>query len=269
MSNTPLLLIEDLHVSVADKPILKGLNLKLDRGEVHVMLGQNGTGKSTLAYAIAGHPSYKVTQGKVWVDGVDLLAMEADARARAGVFLAFQAPISVPGVSVANFLRTAYQARFFGSVVKAAEKDGGKGSGFSVMEFQKKLMAAMKSLKIDPTLATRYLNDGFSGGEKKQMEILQMAMLQPTLAMLDETDSGLDLDKLQVVGEGAARLAKEHGMGVLVITHYKRLLNYIRPTHAHLLVDGRVGVSMGPELVDELEAKGYDYIKNAYVKKSA
>ena len=269
MSSTPLLQIEDLHVSVADKPILKGLTLTINRGEVHVLLGQNGTGKSTLAYAIAGHPNYKVTQGKVSINGVDLLAMEADARARAGVFLAFQAPIAVPGVSVANFLRTAFQARFFGAVVKATDKDGGKSAGFSVMEFQKKLMAAMKSLKIDPTLATRYLNDGFSGGEKKQMEILQMAMLQPTLAMLDETDSGLDLDKLQVVGEGAAALAKEHGMGVLVITHYKRLLNYIKPTHAHLLVDGKIGISMGPELVDELETKGYDYIKKTYVKQSA
>jgi Fe-S cluster assembly ATP-binding protein len=269
MSDKPLLVIEDLHVSVADKPILKGLNLSIDRGEVHVLLGQNGTGKSTLAYAIAGHPSYKVTQGKVWINGAELLPMEADARARAGIFLAFQAPISVPGVSVANFLRTAYQARFHGGAAKATDKTAGKASGFSVMEFQKKLMTAMKDLKIDPTLATRYLNDGFSGGEKKQMEILQMAMLQPTLAMLDETDSGLDLDKLQVVGEGAARLAKQHSMGVLVITHYKRLLNYIKPTHAHLLVDGKIGVSMGSELVDELETKGYEHIKNTYVKKSA
>src|SRR5882724_3255724 len=267
--STPLLKVENLHVKVAEKEILKGLSLSINKGEVHVLLGQNGTGKSTLAYAIAGHPNYTVTSGKVWVNGEDLLAMEADARARAGIFLAFQAPISVPGVSVANFLRTAYQARFFGAAAKATDKTAGKASGFSVMEFQKKLMAAMKSLKIDPTLATRYLNEGFSGGEKKQMEILQMAMLQPTLAMLDETDSGLDLDKLQVVGDGAAALAREHGMGVLVITHYKRLLNYIKPSHAHLLVDGKIGVSMGPELVDELEAKGYEYIKNTYVKKSA
>ncbi len=269
MSEAPLLVIEDLHVKVADKPILKGLSMTLNRGEVHVLLGQNGTGKSTLAYAIAGHPNYTVTQGSVRVNGEDLLAMEADARARAGLFLAFQAPIAVPGVSVANFLRTAYQARFHAGAAKAIDKTAGQASGFSVMEFQKKLMAAMKNLKIDPTLASRYLNEGFSGGEKKQMEILQMAILQPTLAMLDETDSGLDLDKLQVVGEGAARLAKEHNMGVLVITHYKRLLKYIQPTHAHLLVDGKIGVSMGPELVDELEAKGYEHIKNTYVKKSA
>jgi Fe-S cluster assembly ATP-binding protein len=266
---TPLLQIEDLHVKVADKPILKGLTMSIDKGEVHVLLGQNGTGKSTLAYAIAGHPSYTVTQGKVLINGEDLLAMEADERARKGVFLAFQAPIAVPGVSVANFLRTAYQARFHGAVVKATDKTGGKDLGFSVIEFQKKLMAAMKDLKIDPTLATRYLNEGFSGGEKKQMEILQMSMLQPMLAMLDETDSGLDLDKLQIVGEGAAKLAKTHGMGVLVITHYKRLLNYIKPTHAHLLVDGKIGISTGPELVDELESKGYEYIKNTYVKKTA
>jgi len=269
MSDKPLLVIEDLHVKVAEKQILKGLSLTLDRGEVHVLLGQNGTGKSTLAYAIAGHPNYIVTQGRILINGEDLLAMEADARSRAGVFLAFQAPIAVPGVSVANFLRTAYQARFHGGAAKATDKTAGQSSGFSVMEFQKKLIAAMKGLKIDPTLASRYLNDGFSGGEKKQMEILQMAMLQPTLAMLDETDSGLDLDKLQVVGEGASRLAKEHGMGVLVITHYKRLLNYIKPTHTHLLVDGKIAVSRGPELVDELEEKGYDYIKNTYIKKSA
>ena len=269
MSATPLLKIEDLHVKVAEKEILKGLNLSLNRGEVHVLLGQNGTGKSTLAYAIAGHPNYTITQGKVWLNGEDLLAMEAGERARKGVFLAFQAPISVPGVSVANFLRTAYQARFHGGAAKAIDKTQGASSGFSVIEFQKKLIAAMKGLKIDPTLATRYLNDGFSGGEKKQMEILQMARLQPTLAMLDETDSGLDLDKLQIVGEGASKLAQEHNMGVLIITHYKRLLNYIKPTHAHLLFEGKIVVSRGPELVDELEAKGYDYIKNAYLKKSA
>ena len=265
----PFLKIENLHVRVAEKEILKGLSLSMNAGEVHVLLGQNGTGKSTLAYAIAGHPNYEVTSGKIWLNGEDMLAMEADERARKGVFLAFQAPIAVPGVSVANFLRTAYQARFFGGAVKAVDKTAGKDKGFSVMEFQKKLIAAMKSLKIDPTLASRYLNEGFSGGEKKQMEILQMAMLQPKLAMLDETDSGLDLDKLQVVGDGAASLARQHGMGVLVITHYKRLLNYIKPTHAHLLVDGKIGISMGPELVDELEAKGYDYIKSTYVKKSA
>jgi Fe-S cluster assembly ATP-binding protein len=267
--SVPLLKIENLHVKVAEKEILKGLDLSINKGEVHVLLGQNGTGKSTLAYAIAGHPNYIVTEGKVWINGEDLLAMEADERARKGIFLAFQAPISVPGVSVANFLRTAYQARFFGAAAKAIDKTQGKASGFSVMEFQKKLIAAMKNLKIDPTLATRYLNEGFSGGEKKQMEILQMAMLQPTLAMLDETDSGLDLDKLQIVGEGAAKFAKEFNMGVLVITHYKRLLKYIQPTHSHMLVDGKIGVSMGPELVDELEAKGYEYIKNTYVKKSA
>lgn len=264
-----LLQIEDLHVTVADKPILKGLTLSLNAGEVHVLLGQNGTGKSTLAYAIAGHPNYKVTAGRILFQGEDLLALEADERARRGVFLAFQAPIAVPGVSVANFLRTAYQARFHGGAAKAVDKSGGQAAGFSVIAFQRKLMEAMKGLKIDPTLATRYLNDGFSGGEKKQMEILQMAMLQPKLALLDETDSGLDLDKLQVVGEGAARLAQEHNMGVLVITHYKRLLNYIKHTHAHLLLDGKIAFSAGPELVDELEAHGYDHIKRTHAKASA
>jgi len=269
MSATPLLAIEDLHVKVAEKQILNGVNLSLNRGEVHVLLGQNGTGKSTLAYAIAGHPNYIVTQGRILLNGEDFLALAADERARRGVFLAFQAPIAVPGVSVANFLRTAYQARFHGAVVPATDKTGGQSSGFSVIAFQKKLLAAMKGLKIDPALASRYLNDGFSGGEKKQMEILQMALLQPVLAMLDETDSGLDLDKLQVIGEGAARLAQEHNMGVLVITHYKRLLSYIKPTNVHLLLDGRIAVSMGPELVDELEAKGFEYIKNTYAKRSA
>ncbi|MCY3018835.1 MAG: Fe-S cluster assembly ATPase SufC [Planctomycetota bacterium] len=269
MSDTPLLAIEDLHVKVAEKEILKGLTLSLNRGEVHVLLGQNGTGKSTLAYAIAGHPSYKVTQGRILLDGDDLLAMAADERARRGVFLAFQSPVAVPGVSVANFLRTAYQARFHGAAAKATDKTVGQAGGFSVIEFQKKLMAAMKGLKVDPALATRYLNDGFSGGEKKQMEILQMSLLRPTLAMLDETDSGLDLDKLHVVGEGAGRLAQEYNMGVLVITHYKRLLTYIKPTRAHLLLDGKIAVSMGPELVDELEEKGFDYLKATYVTKSA
>ncbi|MGD0090201.1 MAG: Fe-S cluster assembly ATPase SufC [Planctomycetota bacterium] len=265
----PLLAVEDLHVKVAKEPILKGVTFSMNRGEVHVLLGQNGSGKSTLAYAIVGHPNYTVTQGKVTFGGEDLLAMAPDERARKGIFLAFQAPIGVPGVSVANFLRTAYQARFHGGAAPATDKTGGQSSGFSVIAFQKKLMAAMKSLKIDPALATRYLNDGFSGGEKKQMEVLQMALLQPSLAIMDETDSGLDLDKLQTIGEGAARLAQEHNMGMLVITHYKRLLNYIKPSHVHLLMDGRIVVSMGPELVDELEAKGFDYIRNTYAKKSA
>ena len=265
----PLLVVEDLHVKVEDKEIIKGLNLTMQRGEVHVLLGQNGTGKSTLAYALAGHPSYVVTQGRVRFNGADLLAMEADARARAGVFLAFQSPTAVPGVSVANFLRTAYQARFFGAAAKATDKTAGKAGGFSVLDFQKKLLGAMRSLKMDPALATRYLNDGFSGGEKKQMEILQMAMLRPTLALLDETDSGLDLDKLAVIGEGAARLAKEFEMAVLVITHYKRLLTYIQPSHAHLLLDGRIVVSLGPELVDELEANGYDYMRRKYASRQS
>jgi Fe-S cluster assembly ATP-binding protein len=264
MADTPLLQIEDLHVTVQGKPILKGVSFSLNRGEVHVLLGQNGTGKSSLAYAIAGHPSYNVTQGRILFEGQDILSLPADERARRGVFLAFQTPIAVPGVSVANFMRAAYQARFCPKP-EAGQQNGAQAPGFSVMEFQRNLLGAMRSLKIDPALATRYLNDGFSGGEKKQMEILQMAMLRPVLAVLDETDSGLDLDRLQIVGEGAARLAKEHNMGVLVITHYKRLLTYIQPTHTHLLVDGRIGVSLGPELVDELEANGYEFIRNKYV----
>jgi len=266
MGNEPLLVVEDLHVTVAEKEVLKGLSLTINKGEIHVLLGMNGSGKSTLAYAIMGHPNYKVTKGKVFFEGEDLLALDPDERARRGVFLAFQHPISVPGVSVANFLRTAYQARFHGGVAKATDKTAGKSSGFSVMEFQKKLLAAMKELKIDPTLATRYLNEGFSGGEKKQMEILQLAMLQPKFAMLDETDSGLDVDKLATVGNGATALAKKHDMGVLIITHYKRMLNYVPPTHAHLLFEGKVAVSAGPELADEIDQHGYDVARQKYAK---
>jgi len=267
-AKAPLLQVIDLHVTVAEKPVLKGVNLTLNAGEVHVVLGQNGTGKSTLAYAIAGHPNYKITQGKVLFEGEDLLDMEADERARRGIFLAFQHPIAVPGVSVANFLRAAYQARFHGGVVKATDKSAGKDSGFSVMEFQKKLVAAMKELKMDPALAMRYLNDGFSGGEKKQMEILQLAMLQPKLAMLDETDSGLDVDKLATVGTSAAALAAKHNMGILIITHYKRMLNYVKPSNAHLLMDGKVVVSAGPELADEIDEKGYEHARKKYMAAS-
>jgi Fe-S cluster assembly ATP-binding protein len=266
MSNasSPLLKVEDLRVKIAGKEVLKGISLALNAGEVHVVLGQNGIGKSTLAYAIMGHPNYEVTGGRILYEGEDLLALEPDARARKGVFLAFQNPISVPGVTVANFLRTAYQARFHGGPVKATDKRGGAGSGFSVMEFQKKLRAAMTGLKIDPTLATRYLNEGFSGGEKKQMEILQMILLQPRLALMDETDSGLDVDKLATVGQAAYTQARENNMGVLVITHYKRMLNYVQPTHAHLLMDGRLVVSKGPELVDEIDQQGYEKARAKY-----
>jgi len=266
MSCAPLLEVQDLHVEVAEKVVLRGLSLVIRKGEVHVLLGMNGSGKSTLAYAIMGHPNYAVTKGRVLFEGEDLLALDPDERARRGVFLAFQHPISVPGVSVANFLRTAYQARFHGGAAKAIDKTAGKSSGFSVMEFQKKLLGAMKELKIDPTLATRYLNDGFSGGEKKQMEILQLAMLQPKFAMLDETDSGLDVDKLATVGRGAAELAAQHNMGVLIITHYKRMLNYVPPTHAHLLFEGKIAVSAGPELADEIDQHGYEVAKAKYAK---
>ncbi len=262
----PLLEIQDLRVKVAEKEVLRGLSLTVRAGEIHVLLGMNGSGKSTLAYAIAGHPNYTVTGGRVLFEGDDLLALEPDERARRGVFLAFQHPISVPGVSVANFLRTAYQARFHGAAAKATDKSGGKDAGFSVMEFQKKLTTAMKELKIDPALAMRYLNEGFSGGEKKQMEILQLAMLQPRLAMLDETDSGLDVDKLATVGSGATALAKKHNMGVLIITHYKRMLHYVPPSRAHLLLDGKIIVSAGPELADEIDAHGYEAAKKKYAK---
>ena len=260
----PLLVIEDLHVDVAGKEILKGVDLAIQAGETHVILGQNGTGKSTLAYALMGHPNYAVTRGRVLFEGQDLLALEPDERARRGLFLAFQNPIAVPGVSVANFLRTAYQARFAGN--------NGSGAGapsFSVLEFQKKLLSALESLKMDTALATRYLNEGFSGGEKKQMEILQLALLQPKLAMLDETDSGLDVDKLATVGRGAADLARAYGMAVLIITHYKRMLNYIQPSRAHLLMDGRLAVSAGPELADEIDREGYEAARAKYAAQRA
>jgi len=263
-SEHPLLQVKDLHVNVAGKDVLKGVSLSVQPGEIHVVLGQNGIGKSTLAYAVMGHPSYEITSGSVHYQGEDLLALSPDERARKGVFLAFQNPIAVPGVTVANVLRTAYQARFHGGPAKASDKSGGKNSGFSVMAFQKKLRSAMTELKIDPTLATRYLNEGFSGGEKKQMEILQMALLQPKLALMDETDSGLDVDKLATVGQAAYKLSKDHNMGVLVITHYKRMLNFVQPTHAHLLMDGRLVVSKGPDLVDEIDQEGYEKARAKY-----
>lgn len=272
---TPLLEVEDLHVSVAGKEVLKGLSLTVRRGEIHVLLGQNGTGKSTLAFALAGRPGYEITAGRVRLDGEDLLSLVPEERARRGLFLAFQNPPAVPGVSVANFLRTAYQARFQmnGDGDKAGAgpvgesggvKNGKAGGGFSIMAFQKSMLATMKRLKIDVALASRYLNDGFSGGEKKRVEVLQLAVLKPRLALLDETDSGLDIDALRTIGEAVDEQARKEKMGVLVITHYKRLLDYIRPDFAHLLTGGRITVSDGPELVDELEQKGFDGIRAAH-----
>lgn len=244
--------IRDLHVNVADKPILRGVDLTIRQGEVHALMGPNGSGKSTLANALAGNPMYEITQGEVLFDGIDLLEMEADERSRAGLFLAFQYPVSIPGVTVANFLRLAINAR-----MKAEDP---KSKGISVSDFRKLMRAKMDLLGMDHSFAGRYLNEGFSGGEKKRAEVLQMAVLQPTFAILDETDSGLDIDALRIVSEGVNTL-RGPDLGVLVITHYQRILNYIKPQHVHVMFEGRIVESGGPELALKLEDAGYDWIR--------
>ena len=237
-----LLEVKDLHVQVEDKEILKGISLKVEKGQVHALMGPNGSGKSTLSNTLMGHPKYQVTHGQILFNGQDLTPFKTDARARMGIFLAFQYPTAIQGVSVANFLRTAMKARF--------------GEAFQPKEFRKMLKGAMASLGVDESFATRYVNDGFSGGEKKRHEVLQMALLKPQLALMDETDSGLDIDALRTVSEGVNRL-RGPDLGILLITHYQRLLNYIQPDAVHVLVDGRIVRSGGKELALELEAKGY------------
>ena len=241
--------IRDLHVSVTaqageSQEILRGVNLTVAAGQTHAIMGPNGSGKSTLAYSIAGHPKYQVTSGTVTLDGEDVLAMSVDARARAGLFLAMQYPVEVPGVTVSNFLRTAVTAV--------------RGEAPRVRDFIKEMNRAMKDLSIDPAFAQRNLNEGFSGGEKKRHEILQLQLLNPKIAILDETDSGLDIDALKVVAEGvnAYREAADHG--VLLITHYTRILRYVRPDFVHVFVGGKIVAEGGPELADELEASGYE-----------
>jgi Fe-S cluster assembly ATP-binding protein len=253
------LVIKNLYVSIEDKEILKGLNLEMNRGEIHAIMGPNGSGKSTLANTLMGHPAYQVTAGEIWFKGQNVVELSSDARSRLGIFLAFQYPSAIPGVSVANFLRTALNAHR-GKIGPASNGDG-DGQGISMREFRQLLKDKMAMLKMDPSFARRYLNDGFSGGEKKRMEILQMAMLQPELAILDETDSGLDIDALRIVSEGVNQLANPK-LGVLVITHYQRILNYIKPQHVHILVDGRIVASGGPELALELEDRGYDWVRS-------
>jgi Fe-S cluster assembly ATP-binding protein len=257
--------IRDLHVRVADTDweILKGLSLTMNAGEIHAIMGPNGSGKSTLAYALMGHPGYEVTGGEVLFKGQNILEMEADERSRAGIFLAFQYPVAIPGVTVANFLRTAINARI---KAEAAARNGGvvpaDVKGVPIPVFTRQLREALQMLKVDNSFAGRYLNDGFSGGEKKRAEILQMAMLKPELAILDETDSGLDIDALRIVSEGVNTLHENNPqMGVLVITHYQRLLNYIKPQFVHVLIDGRIVESGGPELALHLEERGYDWLK--------
>ncbi len=240
--------IKNLHVSIADKEIVKGLSLTIKGGEVHAIMGPNGTGKSTLSKAIAGHPDYTITSGEVLLDGVSILEKEADERARAGIFLAFQYPSEIPGVSIANFLRAALQARL------------ADGEEIDASGYYKRLYAKMDLLKIDRKFTSRAVNDGFSGGEKKRCEILQMAMLEPKVALMDETDSGLDIDALRIVADGVNTMRSPE-LGVLLITHYQRLLDYIVPDYVHVMYDGRIVKSGDKTLAHELEAKGYDWIK--------
>ena len=246
--------IRDLHVTVetdaGPREILRGVDLTVRAGETHAIMGPNGSGKSTLAYSIAGHPKYTVSHGTVTLDGEDVLAMTVDQRARAGIFLAMQYPVEVPGVSVSNFLRTSVTAV--------------RGEAPKLRTWVKEMRGAMEALSIDPTFAERSVNEGFSGGEKKRHEILQMELLRPKVAVLDETDSGLDVDALRIVSEGVNRVAATGEVGTLLITHYTRILRYIKPDFVHVFVDGRIVAEGGPELADELEANGYDvYVRAA------
>jgi Fe-S cluster assembly ATP-binding protein len=252
-----VLKIENLRVGIDGKEILKGVNLTIREGEVHALMGPNGSGKSTLSYALAGHPNYEVLGGTATLDGQDLLALEPDERAKLGLFLAFQYPTSIPGVTVANFLRHA--------VTNVRNPDRKEGEELiSMREFRKEIRQEMDELGMDPEFARRYLNEGFSGGEKKRAEVLQLAMLRPAFAILDETDSGLDIDAVRVVSEGVNRVAKKVGTGVLVITHYERILTYIKPDFVHILFGGKIVEDGGPELVSRLEAEGYDWIREKY-----
>ena len=254
MSETPLFQVENLHAGIEGEEILKGVNLTINRGEIHALMGPNGSGKSTLAYIVAGHPNYEVFEGRVLYKGENVLELGADERAQLGMFLAFQYPTTIPGVSMANFLRLAVN-----SVKGEDDGEGGK-KRIAPREFRKMLREKMQMLNIDESFATRYLNEGFSGGEKKRAEILQMAMLEPEFCIMDETDSGLDIDALRTVSEGVNRLYSDN-MAMLLITHYQRLLNHIKPQYVHVMLEGRVVQSGGPELAEELEAKGYDWLK--------
>jgi Fe-S cluster assembly ATP-binding protein len=242
------LVIRDLHVNIGDKEIVRGLSLEVESGTVHAIMGPNGSGKSTLAKALGGHPDYTITSGEVLMDGVNLLEREPDARSRAGLFLAFQYPMEIPGVSIANFLRAALQARL------------GEGEELEATEYYAKLYEKMDLLEMNRAFTSRSVNEGFSGGEKKRCEILQMALLQPKYAVLDETDSGLDIDALKIVSHGVNSL-RGPDIGILLITHYQRLLDYIVPDVVHVMMDGKIVHSGGKELALELEERGYDWMK--------
>lgn len=249
--------IRNLHAQVEEtgEPILRGVNLTIKQGEIHALMGPNGSGKSTLANVLMGNPTYEVTEGEVFFKGENLLEMEPDERSRAGVFLAFQYPVSIPGVTLANFLRHAINSRY-----KAEDPES---KGIPIPKFTRLMREKMDSLGIDHSFAGRYLNEGFSGGEKKRAEVLQMAVLEPTIAVLDETDSGLDIDALRIVSEGVTKLTGPQ-MGTLVITHYQRILNYIQPDFVHVMMNGRVIESGGAELAEQLEERGYDWLREKH-----
>ncbi len=253
-AKTPILRIKDLHVEVEGKEILKGVNLTINAGEVHALMGRNGSGKSTLSYVLMGHPKYTITKGSVEYKGQDLLAMSADERSRAGLYLAFQYPVAIPGVSVSNFLRATVKAR--------------RGKDIPVKEFRKELKENMAKLGVKDEFLSRYVNDGFSGGEKKRLEILQMALLKPDMALLDETDSGLDIDALRTVAEGINALQTTEN-AVLLITHYQRLLDYVTPQFVHVMQSGQIVKSGDSELAKELEAQGYDWVAKEFASSGA
>jgi Fe-S cluster assembly ATP-binding protein len=251
-SEKHLFAVEDLHVTVAGKEVIKGVSLKLEAGQKIALMGPNGSGKSTLVSTLMGHPTYKLTSGRIYLDGEDVTDLAVDEKARRGMFLAFQYPVAIPGVSVANFLRAAVNAR--------------RGVEVPIREFRKEMQEAFKMLEADSSFMSRSLNDGFSGGEKKRIEILQMAMLKPRVALLDETDSGLDIDALRDVANGINSVCGPE-TGVLLVTHYQRLLNYVKPDFVHVLMEGKIVESGGPELVTKLEAEGYDWIEKRLLQR--
>jgi Fe-S cluster assembly ATP-binding protein len=247
MANDVLFSIKDIHVSIEGKEVVKGVTLDIKKGEKHAIMGPNGSGKSSLANALAGHPSYEITSGEAFMAGRDLLEMDSTERSLAGLFLAFQYPPAIPGVTVANFLRSAIKARVDGDESK-------------MRSFRKDLLDKFALLEMDKVFATRYVNDGFSGGEKKRLEILQMAMINPSVAILDETDSGLDIDALKIVSNGINKVSSAEN-GILLVTHYQRILNYVKPDKIHVMMDGRIVHSGGPELAEKLEEQGYDWMR--------